>query len=32
VEMMGTYVLLGAVGAGIGTAAAAIAVSWFLDA
>lgn len=31
VEMFGTYVLLGAVGAGIGTAAAAIAVSWFLD-
>lgn len=32
VEMLGTYVLLGVVGAGIGTAAAAIAVSWFLDA
>jgi cell division transport system permease protein len=32
VEMMGTYILLGVVGAGIGTAAAAIAVSWFLDA
>lgn len=32
VEMFGTYLLLGAVGAGIGTAAAAIAVSWFLDA
>ena len=31
VEMLGTYILLGAVGAGIGTAAAAIAVSWFLD-
>jgi len=31
VEMLGTYVLLGVVGAGIGTAAAAIAVSWFLD-
>ncbi len=31
VEMFGTYVLLGVVGAGIGTAAAAIAVSWFLD-
>ncbi len=30
VEMFGTYVLLGVVGAGIGTAAAAIAVSWFL--
>lgn len=32
VEMFGTYLLLAGVGAGIGTAAAAIAVSWFLDA
>lgn len=32
VEMFGTYLFLGSVGAGIGTAAAAIAVSWFLDA
>lgn len=32
VEMLSTYLLLGVVGAGIGMAAAAIAVSWFLDA
>ncbi len=32
VDMLWTYLLLGGVGAGIGTAAAAIAVSWFLDA
>ena len=32
VDMLWTYLLLGGVGAGIGTAAAAIAVTWFLDA
>jgi cell division transport system permease protein len=32
VDMLWTYLLLGGVGAGIGTAAAAIAVTWVLDA